>query len=81
MRATFSLTLSGTPTETARAAEQLAEDLAAAGFFFDEDFTTIHSADWAVTGLELRSHGAVAAALDLLPTVGAHLIQTNPELA
>lgn len=80
MRATFSLTLSGTPTEIEHAVEQLADHLTDAGYFFDEDFTTLHGQGFRLTGLQLRTAGAVRAALDALPRAGASLIETNPEL-
>lgn len=80
MRATFTIRFTGTQDEIDRAVEGTAELLTEAGYFFDEDFTTLHAEGFRLTGLEFRTVGAVRAALDTLPRVGACMIQTNPEL-
>lgn len=80
MRATFTIRFTGTQDEIDRAVEQAAELLTEAGYFFDEDFTTLHAEGFPLTGLELRTAGAVRAALDALPRVGACIIETNPDL-
>ena len=80
MRATFAIRFTETQDQIDQAVEQVAELLTGAGYFFDEDFTTLHAEGFRLTGLVLRTAGAVRAALDALPRVGACMIETNPEL-
>jgi hypothetical protein len=78
-RASFELRLTGEPADVERAATDLADRLAEAGYVFEEDFESLHGAGWAVVGLRLRTAGAVLAALDLVPHVGAYLVETHDE--
>lgn len=72
LRATFELRFAGPAESADGAVESLAESLAEQGFVLDEDFIPTDRA-----GIRFHTLDALRAALDLLPGLGAYMVETD----
>ena len=77
MKATFTLQLSGDQPEVYDLVGRLGDLLTEQGYYFDEDYTALYGAEWAIVGVQFRTLDSLQAAIKLLPTLGVLTIPST----